>query len=482
VKLSAPTNETSYNPITSVPISYDTNDTLFRNADGSETKEVSPTPINVKGADGSWTAAGTSVSTDAQSGGYKVADNPLNPRFAQTLGTGADVTVNSGSDPVSMSLVGASSAPVTRPSAAELHSSNEGLGGDQSAVSSAVVYPNAFPGQELQYQVTTSEVKETLVLDSASSVAQSSWSWLIHAPGLTMSQSDRSSLYLTDTNGVVQYSIPDPIMWDSSGVAQASGPALVDVPFAFAQTTDGDWELTLTPDPTWLADPSRMFPVMIDPTMATGPTTFVAYESTGPSVANDTRVGNSRSGGDTEWRTVVCYPYTSVVPAHEIMPNSQIGYNYLAGTTSTQPGFILFATAFSFSGAGQYISSWSTGSGGGATSGSDQGLSNQYQAWDNAGFTPACLMITGNEVPGSYTYKELNTALFLNYEDTPPAPAISPVSPVGGVHASIMPTLSVNTTANPAGGADNYSFEVSTNSNPDVSPIWTSNGFTTSSP
>jgi hypothetical protein len=85
-------------------------------------------------------------------------------------------------------------------------------------------------------------------------------------------------------------------------------------------------------------------------------------------------------------------------------------------------------------------------------------------------------------VPGSYTYKELNTALFLNYEDTPPAPAISPVSPVGGVHASIMPTLSVNTTANPAGGADNYSFEVSTNSNPDVSPIWTSNGFTTSSP
>jgi hypothetical protein len=100
-------SSSSYNPISSVPISYGSNDTIFQNADGSETKEVSPTPINFQKPDGSWVPAGTSVTANLQTGGFSVADNPLNPTFAATTANGAGFSVNSGSDPVSISLEGA---------------------------------------------------------------------------------------------------------------------------------------------------------------------------------------------------------------------------------------------------------------------------------------------------------------------------------------------------------------------------------------
>ena len=100
-------------------------------------------------------------------------------------------------------------------------------------------YSNAMVGQDLQYQVTTSEVKETLVLNTVPAAAQTSWTWLIHAPGLTLFASDRGSLYLTDAGGTVRYNIPDPIMWDSSGVAGQSEPALVDVPFSSRKLLTG---------------------------------------------------------------------------------------------------------------------------------------------------------------------------------------------------------------------------------------------------
>jgi large repetitive protein len=356
VTFPTPSTKTAFNPKTSVPVGYGANDTIFKNSDGSETKQISPTPLNVQKPDGTWTPIRTSLSQNSKTGGFSVSSNPLNPQFAASLGGSADVSVNSGSAPISMSLVGAASVAATRPAASALHSADEGLGSGQAAVSSSLQYLNAMPGQDLQYQVTNSEVKETLVLDRVPSAAQTSWTWVIHAPGLVMSASDRGSLYLTDADGVVQYNIPDPIMWDSSGVAEQSEPALVDVPFAFAQTADGDWKLTVTPDPSWLADPARVYPVFVDPTLGMGMTSYDAFEIGGTVVANQIRTGNSRAGGNTFWRSVAYFQYNGLEGpdpanwAEEITPGSYVASQYVSGTTGVELGDVLQATAWSFYG------------------------------------------------------------------------------------------------------------------------------------
>jgi hypothetical protein len=100
VKFKTPSNTSSFDPKTSVPISYGSNDTIFKNKDGSKTKEVSATPLNLKKADGSWAPVATTVTQNVATGGFAAANNPLNPKFTKTLGIGADFTINSGSSPV----------------------------------------------------------------------------------------------------------------------------------------------------------------------------------------------------------------------------------------------------------------------------------------------------------------------------------------------------------------------------------------------
>jgi RHS repeat-associated protein len=486
VVLSAPSSRSAYDPKTSVPISYGANDTIYKNSDGSETKEVSQTPLNVKQPDGSWAPATTTISQNITTGAFAVANNPLSPTFAKTLGAGADFTANSGTDPVSVDLLGAASASAITPSASVLHAEDEGLGTNQSAVSSALEYPGVFSGQDLQYQVTASEVKETLVLNAVPSAALSSWTWLIHAPGLTMSQSDRGSLNFTDTNGVVQYSIPDPIMWDSSGVAGQSEPALVDVPFRFAQTADGDWALTVTPDRSWLTDPARVYPVSVDPTLTVGPTPYTAYESNGTVIANVINVGNSRAGGDTYWRSVVYFQYNNLEGASatnwadEITPNSCIAARYLSGTANLYTGYALHATAWSFGGTdGTELTSWAATSGG--TAYCAPGVSGEYQSWINAGTDAGTLMYVGDEQAGLYTYQQIATALYLNNE---PAPVVTPVapSPPNNGRGATMPTLAVSLT-DPTTAAQNVTFNVYSSSNTATIPVYsvTTSGTTAAS-
>jgi RHS repeat-associated protein len=480
------TPKSSYSPITSTPVSYGTNYTVFQNVDGSQTKQVSPTPINFKRPDGSWVPVGTSVSADSKDGGYSVADNPLHPQFAAALGTGADYTVNSGSDPVSVSLVGgSSSSTVTKPSAAALHSSEEGLGSDSSGVGSAVHYANALPGEDLQYQVTTSQVKETLVLPSVPSASRTTWTWLVHAPGLTVSDSGHSALNLADSAGVVQYSIPDPIMWDSSGVAGVSNAALVDVPFTFGQVADGDWQIVLAPDRAWLTDPSRVYPVSIDPTieMLTSPYTAYEYPS-GTTVASQIRVGDSRNGGDTYWQTVAYYNYSSLLGGsqapYEITPGGYFEIQYVpgSGTSSSEGGYVGSASGWAFGDIGTPLVGYTIGTAN--ISAGASLLDSEYAGWLNENSPGGTLIWTG--IQGStYTYKQLNAQLYLQYEAAPTAVPVAP-SPADGGLGATMPTLAV-TSNDPSGAAQNFTFNVSTNGNPATTPAFstTTSGTTTAS-
>ena len=475
--------ESAFDPALSVPISRSTYETLYRNPDGSKTKELSAIPINVKKADGTWTPVETTVAHNSQTGGFGVANNPLNPTFASSLGTGADFKVNSGTHPLSVTLLGAASTNAKRPTASELKSLNIGQDKKQAAASSALVYPDAFPGQDLQYQVSNFEVKETLVLNEVPSEALSSWTWVIHAPGLTMSHSDRSSLYLTDAKGVVQYSIPYPIMWDSSVDGTVSIPDMVNVPFSFEKINGADWALTLTPDREWLTDPARVYPVSVDPTVSYGATTFTTYRP-GGSIA-----GINYTGRDIyarNWRTVVYYNYNGMRGSdyanwvYEVTPGSYFSLSRVDGESRVRSGYVAQASCWGYECIGSgAIANWGLGTGGTITSGSATG--ELYQALINGNETAGKVIWVGDE--GQVSEKQLSTSLYISYGMAPVVIPVAPTAtngvPTNNGRGPVMPVLAATTT-NPAGGAINYAFMISTNPDPTVSPAWTS-GWTASS-
>jgi len=467
VKFPSSSTKSSFNFFSSKAISFGANETLFKNSDGSLTKEVSAKPKNFLRADGTWVPVSTKVVSDAATGGFTVADNPLRPKFPKSV-DGHGFSVSNGENSLDMTLVGAQPVSAVRPSAASLKDADP---------ASAISYPNALPGQDLQYQVSSGDVKETLLLRSVPAKSQGSWTWKVHAPGMTVVKEAESGAFdVLDAKGTPAFRIPTPIMWDSSGVEGASEPDLVIIPTKLSQDAAGDWILTLTPDRAWLTDPARVYPVSLDPTVSQWVTGYQAqnsYLSDGVTVIGDSneRMGNSRIGNqNTFWRTIVYYPYQALVPGYEIVDGSYMANGFLGGYSVTEPGTIYVAGPGGFNSPTTYLGSWNVGPTP-TRSFDDVNIGGQYQTWINQGVTLGYIVLVGNEI-GSYTYKNVQTNLYLNYE---PAPTVTPIapSPVNGGRGALMPTLAVSSN-DPSGVPQNYLYRVSTNPNPDVAPVWDS--------
>ncbi len=460
---------------------------MYQNQDSTKTAQFSTEPLNVSRSDGSWVPVNTTA-TKTSSGGYAVADHPLAPKFAATSGSSSgDYQVSSSSYTVSFSLEGAKPRPATRASAVDRTAS----GGDSD---SSVAYTGVAAGEDLAYEVTAGQVKETLVLNQAPTEANPSWTWKVHAPGLQLGRDQFGDVTFTDVLGNVVFITPIPAMVDSSAVPGVSGAAVTNVPVSLAQVSDDDWTMTLTPDATWLNDPSRVYPVFVDPSTASPYADDAhSYESTGSQLTGVAYVGNSRASGDTMWRTVTHFNYEQLFGYQVLGVNLEEWYGG-DGSTDATNAWVFWANAMSFNGQGTTLSPITVSSG---TSGygvaNDARLTNQYATWVNNRTSGAYLMLTGQETPGAYTYKSLGLQMFISYESKPTIAAstvsvadpngfaATSSSPQGGAVGSSTPTLATTTTQDTSNGSApvNRWYSVSANANMS-SPLWQS-GWTSSS-
>jgi YD repeat-containing protein len=149
----------------------------------------------------------------------------------------------------------------------------------------------------------------------------------------------------------------------------------------------------------------------------------------------------------------------------QIFGKQVIGASLTASPTAAAAGCaaggVYYATAFAYSGVGQYLSGLTICTS--DASATDAGLASQYAAWVNAGASGACIMITGAE-GGTYTYKAINTYLNLAYKDFPAVTGVTGSTPVNGVRAPIMPILQA-TGYDPGATGLAYQYEFSTTSN-----------------
>jgi YD repeat-containing protein len=415
--------------------------TTYGDEDGRQVTNVSNLPSGVKTDDG-WVDPNTSLSSADK--GWVVEDHPLNPTFADSADVDNAVTLSRKGHDVSFALVGAEPGDVE--SAFWWWDDWESL-----------TYKDVKPGIDMRYEITEAAVKETLVLD-APPTSRAKWTWRLDVGSLTpILDPETNAVDLIDDDGVIVFTVPSPIAEDSSGIEGQREPATTSLVVSIAESAkSGVWWYTVKADEDWISDSDRVYPVFIDPTFQAGPNFGQSYKSDGPQQSNVLFVGNTRENDTNKfWRSIVGFDYSSIPPG-VFIADAQLLLGYgNRGTTTEQAGSVWHPCDYSFVCAGEYVTSYSVGSGWTQTQGNGVGqkLIDRFAVGD-----PLKWMLVGNEA-AVYSFKELYAELGIAYWAFPTVAGSAPAAGKTGV--SLTPTLTLTTT-NAGARAQQFAFEVAT--------------------
>jgi RHS repeat-associated protein len=130
---------------------------------------------------------------------------------------------------------------------------------DISNTQSMALYSDAFLNTDLQYILDGDKLKENFILKAKGAPSTFTQSIAIQQGSVT---EENGKIVFKDKDGVVQY-----IMGDLS-MSDASGEFSDKVTYSYVKTIQGI-DLTITADPTWINDASRVYPITIDPSVQT---------------------------------------------------------------------------------------------------------------------------------------------------------------------------------------------------------------------
>jgi RHS repeat-associated protein len=421
---------------------------------GANLTAVSQSPVSVL-IDDEWVEASDVVTETSD--GWAAEEHPLQPEFAESSG-GDVLTVSYGGYTLSSSLVDADDVEGER--LKSLHDPDSG----------SIVYEEVLPDTDLKYSVEDAMVKESLVLDEAPAGA-AVYTWVVNAPGLHAVENEVNEFLFLDAQDVPVFMIPAPVMWDSSGIPGVQEPALAAVDASIA--ADGDaWMLTLVPSSEWLSSPDRMYPVTIDPSLYT--TSFWqsaarSYKNDGTYQSNPLWIGNPRQGGTNNymWRGFAQFALSSF--ANRVVYDTALGLEYAgAGTTNCYGAVVATTTAnppTSFTNYGDALSYSTaicgTGTRGLVSVGTLDGLDMALANWIKNGTYSNWLAVAGDE-GSAYTYKAINTELYIIWSDKPHINGVQASVVQNGATAARRPIMNADVTDNSGYGVElNYQFSTS---------------------
>ncbi|MGP4021731.1 LamG-like jellyroll fold domain-containing protein [Actinomadura sp. 3N407] len=232
-----------------LPERRDSHVRTYVNADGTESTEVSPRPINYRRPDGSWApidtrlvpVGATARSGDVPAQGWRNAADSVDIRLAPEANADPVVRVGlGGGQEIGYSMQGGA-ATAGRP-------------GER-----GVTYPDVRPHTDLEIDIGSGGLKETLVLRSPK--ASGTFVFPLSLKGLT-ARIAGDQVVFTDASGRTKAVVPPGSMSDS-----AAEPVTSDKVSYSLESVGGVPALRVTADPEWLSDPARVFPVNLDPSV-----------------------------------------------------------------------------------------------------------------------------------------------------------------------------------------------------------------------
>ena len=413
---------------------------------------ISNEPVAYDAIDGELVAISTALRVVGSE--ITAPDTPLTPEFPANIDDKAMVSMSNDAYDISFVLNQAEdSAAITALAY-----------GQDFTAPNEVLYRDAVNGSDLRYEVNNSSIKETIVLESQPLDSNSVWDWTVTAPGLSLRLDEVGQIVFEDSEGVIQFHIPAPIMWDSSGISGIREPAESMLAVQVHDLSNGKWSIVIDADDQWLAAPERDFPIYVDPTISLGDSTVRAFKSDGTIRTDAVHIGNSRDSNTNKyWRSVVKYDYSSVFGKQVL--DATITATYIAGSIGAYTGSINTASCVGYDCVSSKVASWVVDSDGALTTDS---LSQLMSDWVNIGAPGKALLIRGAEI-SSYTYKSLNTVLKIRWRDFPD---VVTTSPEQNQVVSTHPTLEA-TPSNYVGGYQT-NWKISTQPSMNVGVIYES--------
>ncbi|MBW4033461.1 MAG: hypothetical protein HIU88_12500 [Acidobacteria bacterium] len=404
-------------------------------------------PVNVKSG-GKWVPADFSLKDDGKSG-LTSSLSPLSPKLAAKASDSKLLQVSRDGHTVSFKLEGATGAGLQHPVVPLLN-----IGADQAH------YKSVFPNTDLAYQVDKGGVKESVVIRSADA-AKPEYVWTVTAPGLTPVKSEFGALEFRDGSGKVVFTMPIPLMWDSSGKDGQSQAAMANVPYTVEKVNSSQYRLTFTPDSYWLHDTSRVYPVVLDPSISPGPDGLEAFKQDGLT-SSTPYIGNShQSSSCCDWQTVIHYNYSSLYGQQ--VTGATLYSTVTGGTANCYGGGLYWASAIAYGAAYKYLSYFPNCAAGAA---SDAPLWQYLASWVNGHDNTEWFLMTGswNASGGAYcqcySLKVLSTSLSISYVAAPTVTGVTGATPVNGARGSVMPIMQA-TGVDSTGWGQNFQYAFS---------------------
>lgn len=123
------------------------------------------------------------------------------------------------------------------------------------------MYKDVFSDVDLQYFVTTTGIKENIILKSAK--AQNEFTLNYKIPNLTAKQKGDKTITLSNKDGKEIYTISAPYMYD------AKGSTSTQMKIEIVKQKGSNLQVKLTADYAFIHTIGRAFPITIDPEITT---------------------------------------------------------------------------------------------------------------------------------------------------------------------------------------------------------------------
>lgn len=252
--------------------------TTWSNPDGTMTTDAHATPIRFKTAKGAWQSINLTL--------QKAADGTVAPRGHQHgLRLGKR---NAATGQVFASASSGTGRQVEWLSPWKLP--------EPTLDGTKATYADVQPGVDLVLDARRTGFENDFIVKQRPTTAPV-WRIPLRTKGLTPRTVADGSIEFVDAKNVVRSKIPVGFMWDATTDGEQANKTVVKV--TVEQVSRGKATLVIAPDAKWFLDPSRVFPVTVDPTYVTGTlkSTFDTWLQDGEvndqSNAVDLRVGKN---------------------------------------------------------------------------------------------------------------------------------------------------------------------------------------------
>lgn len=194
-------------------------------------------------------------------------------------------------------------------------------------LSSQIDYEDMFEDVDFQYIVTTTGVKENIIVNDKRD--NYDFSFIVNTGSLVAVQNEDGSISI-NSETETKYIIPAPFMYDDAGTRSDS------VTYTLSMIDNGRYELCVDAAEGWVNDSDRVFPVTIDPVVTTitdgYAELYAASVSSEGNEANNISIGKDTSG--ETWRTYVNWTELPYLKAYDKVVSAQLYYKYDTASSS----------------------------------------------------------------------------------------------------------------------------------------------------